>query len=221
MTTPSLVPWADAPLGWLKDSVEYAGDWFQRTVIQTDILRRRGNQYLDHLRRSQPPVLAFSYDILLDGREFDPPTNHYLAKIRDRRAAIDSRPLDSKEKRRAMNVNPPSGKPKRPVIIIDPRAGHGPGIGGAKRDSEIGMALDQGYPVYVILFSTWPVAGQTLDHVQQVMARFVEAVRDRHPQAGNPAIVGNCQAGWATALLGALRPDITGPIVMNGAPLSY
>ena len=83
------------------------------------------------------------------------------------------------------------------------------------------MALDQGYPVYVILFSTRPLAGQTLDHVQLAMARFVETVRDRHPQTGNPAIIGNCQAGWAAALLGAVRPDITGPIVMNGAPLSY
>ena len=109
----------------------------------------------------------------------------------------------------------------RPIVIIDPRAGHGPGIGGTKRDSEIGMALDQRHPVYVILFSTRPVTGQTLDHVQLAMARFVETVRDRHPQAGNPALIGNCQAGWAAALLGAVRPDITGPIVMNGAPLSY
>ncbi len=77
------------------------------------------------------------------------------------------------------------------------------------------MALDQGHPVYVILFSTRPVAGQTLDHVQLAMARFVEMVLDRHPQAGNLAIIGNCQAGWAAALLGAVRPDITGPIVMN------
>nr|WP_240746049.1 MULTISPECIES: DUF3141 domain-containing protein [Cupriavidus] len=27
------------------------------------------------------------------------------------------------------------------VIVIDPRADHGPGIGGFKRDSEVGMAL--------------------------------------------------------------------------------
>lgn len=29
------------------------------------------------------------------------------------------------------------------------------------------------------------------------------------------------QAGWAVALLGADRPDLTGPLVLNGAPLSY
>jgi hypothetical protein len=210
-----------SPLHWLTDAVAYTGDYYQRAVLFADIMRRRGNQYLDHLRQGQPPVLTFSYDILLDGREMDPPTNFYLARIRDRRTPTQSRPSDLKEKRRTRIATSSPKASTRPMIIIDPRAGHGPGIGGAKRDSEIGMALDQGYPVYVILFTTRPVAGQTLDHVQLAMARFVDTVRDRHPEAGNPAIIGNCQAGWAAALLGAVRPDITGPIVMNGAPLSY
>ena len=34
-------------------------------------------------------------------------------------------------------------------------------------------------------------------------------------------MVGNCQGGWATMLLAATHPDITGPIVVNVAPLSY
>jgi hypothetical protein len=212
---------AETTFNWLTDAAAYAGDYFQRSVLFADTMRRRGNQYLDHLRHGQPPVLAFSYDILLDGREMDPPTNFYLARIRDRRAPSHARPPELIEKRHPLKTTSAGKAPTRPVIIIDPRAGHGPGIGGAKRDSEIGMALDQGYPVYVILFTTRPIAGQTLDHVQLVLARFVEAVRDRHPQAGNPAIIGNCQAGWATALLGAMRPDISGPIVLNGAPLSY
>ena len=209
------------PGGWQANAVEYTIDCFQRSILFVDTIRQRGNQYLNHLRQGQPPVLAFDYDVLLDGRQMDPPSNYYLAVVRDRRSSSRPHFTDFKEKRR--NASPLNGSvaPKRPLIIIDPRAGHGPGIGGSKQDSEIGMALDQGFPVYVILFSTWPVAGQTLDHVQQTMARFVEVVRERHPQAGNPAIIGNCQAGWASALLGAVRPDITGPIVMNGAPLSY
>ena len=32
-----------------------------------------------------------------------------------------------------------------PFVVVDPRAGHGPGIGGFKADSEIGVAL-QGRP---------------------------------------------------------------------------
>ena len=41
---------------------------------------------------------------------------------------------------------------KPPVIIVDPRAGHGPGIGGFKRESEVGIALHQGHPVYFVIF---------------------------------------------------------------------
>jgi hypothetical protein len=29
---------------------------------------------------------------------------------------------------------------RRPFVVVDPRAGHGPGIGGFKADSEIGVA---------------------------------------------------------------------------------
>lgn len=220
MPTMSSVPMIGFPSCWWTQTTDYTQDVFQRSVLFADIIRRRGNQYLEHLRQGQPPVLTFDYEVLLDGCKMDPPTNYYLARIHDRRSSSGAHPADLEERRR--NAFSEKGSvPKRPLIIIDPRAGHGPGIGGSKQDSEIGMALDQGISVYVILFRTWPVAGQTLEHVQQAMARFVEAVRARHPQAGNPAVIGNCQAGWAAALLGAVRPDITGPIVLNGAPLSY
>jgi pimeloyl-ACP methyl ester carboxylesterase/tellurite resistance protein len=111
--------------------------------------------------------------------------------------------------------------PKRPIVIIDPRAGHGPGIGGSKQDSEIGMALKNGHPVYFMLFYTEPCKGQTLADVQAAQVRFLEEVRRRHPDTEKPAIIGNCQAGWAAALVAADRPDISGPLVLNGSPLSY
>ena len=41
------------------------------------------------------------------------------------------------------------------------------------------------------------------------------------PTAPKPAIVGNCQGGWAAMMLAAADPDDTGPIVINGAPMSY
>jgi hypothetical protein len=34
-------------------------------------------------------------------------------------------------------------------------------------------------------------------------------------------VIGNCQGGWAAALVGAERPDLVGPMVFNGSPLSY
>ena len=43
-----------------------------------------------------------------------------------------------------------------------------------------------------------------------------------HPEAdGKPAVVGNCQAGWAVMMVAAKRPDLFGPIIVAGSPLSY
>ena len=43
-----------------------------------------------------------------------------------------------------------------------------------------------------------------------------------HPKAeGKPAVVGNCQAGWAVMMLAAMRPELFGPIIAAGSPLSY
>src|SRR4030095_8698337 len=39
--------------------------------------------------------------------------------------------------------------------------------------------------------------------------------------AGNPGVIGNCQAGWAIMILAALRPELFGPIIVAGSPLSY
>lgn len=110
---------------------------------------------------------------------------------------------------------------KRPFVIVDPRAGHGPGIGGFKRDSQVGVALKAGHPVYFVIFFPRPEPGQTLPDVCDAEAAFVQAVVDRHPHSPKPAIVGNCQGGWASMLLAASRPELAGPVVINGAPMSY
>ncbi len=53
-------------------------------------------------------------------------------------------------------------------------------------------------------------------------ATFLEQVIERHPEAdGKPCVIGNCQAGWAVMVLAAVRPDLVGPILIAGAPLSY
>src|SRR5262249_44223637 len=107
---------------------------------------------------------------------------------------------------------------KRPYMIIDPRAGHGPGIGGFKTDSQVGVALHGGHPVYFVAFRQHPEPGQTLADVMRAEAEFVKEIARRHPDSPRPVVVGNCQGGWATMLLAASNPDITGPIVVNGAP---
>ena len=59
---------------------------------------------------------------------------------------------------------------------VDPRAGHGPGIGGMKEESEIGAALRQGHPCYFIGFLPEPMPGQTIEDVWNAQAAFVAEV---------------------------------------------
>ncbi|NOY68928.1 MAG: DUF3141 domain-containing protein [Deltaproteobacteria bacterium] len=188
--------------GILKEAYEYLYDAAQRSVLYSDIMRKRGNTYLEHIKAGQPPVLTFDYKIIMDGRDLERPTNYKLAEI-----------LPPK----GVTIDPDL----RPVIIIDPRAGHGPGIGGSKRESEIGMAMNAGHPVYFILFEPDPVPGQTIPDVEKAEIAFIDEVIRRHPNSRKPSVTGNCQAGWALAMLSADRPGTTGPIVFNGSPLSY
>jgi pimeloyl-ACP methyl ester carboxylesterase len=180
----------------------YATDWWQRWVLFSDALRQRGNNFLAHEKAGKPPLLAFDYEVIVDGRTLARPVNYALVRIL-----------------------PPSGvkidEKKRPFIIIDPRAGHGPGIGGFKQDSQVGVALRAGHAVYFVIFFSRPEPGQTLPDVCEAEGQFVQHVVDRHPESPRPTIIGNCQGGWATMLLAASRPDITGPVVINGAPMSY
>jgi pimeloyl-ACP methyl ester carboxylesterase len=199
------------PFNWVnpwRAASEYLVDAAQRCILYWDTLRRRGNFYLEHLSQGQPPVLVFDYETILDGRRLERPANYALVRILDRRC-------------RPRPGGPDGVAARRPIIIIDPRAGHGPGIGGSKQDSQIGMALNAGHPVYFMIFFTDPMPDQTLADVRNAHIRFVEEVRRRHPDAPKPAVIGNCQGGWAAALIGAERPDLVGPMVYNGSPLSY
>jgi pimeloyl-ACP methyl ester carboxylesterase len=221
-----LTPTAIFPTQWANDALAYGVDRWQRSLLFWDVLRQRGNNYFSHLSAGQPPVLIFDYDTILDGRDFDPPVNYALVKIRERRHGDSdrrSRPRDNGSRRQGQLAESrrPTDEKMRPLVVIDPRAGHGPGIGGSKIESQIGVALEYGYPVYFITFFPDPVPGQTVAEVQRAEIRFLEEVARRHAQAPKPAVIGNCQAGWAAALIGADRPDVVGPMVFNGSPLSY
>jgi pimeloyl-ACP methyl ester carboxylesterase len=190
-------PW-DLALSWYEYSVDFA----QRSVLFWDTLRQRGNQYLELVQQGQPPVLRFQYETVVDGRTLDRPVNYALVRI----------------------VPPPGVEvdpKKRPYIIIDPRAGHGPGIGGFKDDSQVGVALREGHPVYFVIFFTEPEPGQTLLDVTAAERQFVRKVRELHPDSPKPALVGNCQGGWAAMMLASAEAGETGPVVINGAPMSY
>jgi pimeloyl-ACP methyl ester carboxylesterase len=180
---------------------DYLRDSGERMVLTLDALRQRGDIFLEHEEAGCPPVLAYEYERVMDGADLPFPSNYELLRIL-----------------------PPAGitvdDAKRPFVIIDPRAGHGPGIGGFKTDSQVGVALKAGHPVYFASFRRMPEPGQYLSHVTRAEAAFVREVMRLHPAAPKPVVTGNCQGGWATLLLAATNPDITGPVVVNGAPVA-
>jgi pimeloyl-ACP methyl ester carboxylesterase len=209
----------------INEALEYAVDTAQRSVLFMDVMRKRGNTYIEHLQQGQPPVLTFDYEMIMDGRKLEKPVNYSLVRIIDKRDHLHPA-VSVNDRRHHYNDSPKrqisaASSTERPIVIIDPRAGHGPGIGGSKRDSEIGIALSEGRPVYFILFYTKPEPGQTLADVKNAEIKFIEEVVRRHPDSPPPSIIGNCQAGWAAAIVASDRPDIAGPLVLNGAPLSY
>jgi len=184
------------------NSYLYGIDAIQRSILFWNTLHQRGNNFVENAWRGLKPVLHFDYDMILDGRTFERPVNYALLKIKP--------PQE-------VTIDPA----KRPYIIIDPRAGHGPGIGGFKDDSQVGVALRAGHPVYFVIFFRDPEPGQTMLDVCAAEQEFVKHVRSLHPDSAKPALIGNCQGGWAAMMLAASGPDETGPIVINGAPMSY
>lgn len=189
--------------GPVASAVEYLVDAGQRSVLFLDIMRRRGDQYREHIAQTAPHVLQYAAELIIDGRKLDDPVNYALVRI-----------IPPK----GVEIDPE----RRPFIVVDPRAGHGPGIGGFKADSEIGVAMKAGHPCYFVGFLPEPMPGQTIERIARAEALFIEKVISLHPKAdGKPCVIGNCQAGWAVMILASLRPELFGPIIIAGAPLAY
>ena len=147
-----------APLfGLFAPAIEYFVDAAQRSILFWDVMRQRGNQYREHLAETVPNVLDYKVELVVDGRQLERPVNYRLVRI-----------------------IPPAGieidPTRRPFVIVDPRAGHGPGIGGFKADSEIGVALKAGHPCYFIGFLPEPMPGQTIEDIARAEAVFLEKV---------------------------------------------
>lgn len=188
---------------FITQNVDYWTDFWQRTILFWDVLRQRSNQYYEHKAMKIPNVLRFEAEVLIDGRQLERPVNYGLARIKPPEGVL----LDMQ---------------KRPFVVVDPRAGHGPGIGGFKANSEIGVAMKAGHPCYFIGFGPEPMPHQTIEDIMRAEAVFLEKVIRLHPEAeGKPCVIGNCQAGWAVMMLAATRPELFGPIIVPGSPMSY
>jgi pimeloyl-ACP methyl ester carboxylesterase len=189
--------------GLVAKAVEYMVDAGQRSVLFLDIMRQRGDQYREHVAQTAPHVLSYAAELVIDGRKLQEPVNYVLVRI------IPPKGVE-------IDLN------RRPFVVVDPRAGHGPGIGGFKADSEIGVAMKAGHPCYFIGFLPEPMPGQTIERIARAEAIFIEKVIERHRDAdGKPCVIGNCQAGWAVMILASLRPELFGPLIIAGAPLAY
>jgi hypothetical protein len=197
-TNPSSASSANFVTAW----PEYMVDAFQRNVLFLDLLRQRGNEEIEITSRPMATVLRFDYEALMSGLSLPRPINYALYRIMPLPGvAIDPR--------------------KRPVVVVDPRAGQGPGIGGFKTESEIGDALNAGHPVYFIGFGATPAPGQQFLDVVEGQVKFFERVVEFHPDAPRPFAIGNCQAGYQTLMVAMLRPDLFGPCLVVGSPMSF
>jgi hypothetical protein len=191
-------PWGNFLTTW----PEYIIDAFQRNVLFLELLRQRGDEEIEITSRPMATVLRFDHEVLMSGRSLPRPMNYALSRIvPPPGVAIDPR--------------------KRPVVVVDPRAGEGPGIGGFKAESEIGDALNAGHPVYFIGFGVKPEPGQQFLDVVEGQVKFFERVVELHPEAPRPFAIGNCQAGYQTLMVAMLRPDLFGPCLVVGSPMSY
>lgn len=191
-------PWGNVMTTW----PEYIVDAFQRNVLLLELLRQRGNEEIEITSRPMATVLRFDHEVLMSGRSLPRPMNYALSRIvPPPGVAIDPR--------------------KRPVVVVDPRAGEGPGIGGFKAESEIGDALNAGHPVFFIGFSATPEPGQQFLDIVEGQIKFFERVVALHPDAPRPFAIGNCQAGYQTLMVAMLRPDLFGPCLVAGSPMSY
>lgn len=200
---PGLLPFSVLEDKGVLAATEYVIDFWQRWLIFLDILRQSGNQQAEMTSRPVNAVLIYGHELILKGTELPRPVNYGLVRVVPPKGTV----IDPK---------------KRPVVVIDPRAGQGPGIGGFKPVSEVGQAFAAGHPVYFIGFAAEPVEGQTIEDVARAHTVFLEKVIELQPRAGGkPMVIGNCQAGWHAIMAACMRPDLVGPVVLAGAPLSY
>lgn len=196
-------PWMMNPWNLGQTVSSYWVDAWQRAILYADIERQVGDQYQAQRKMNVPNVLNFPAELVMSGLTLPRPVNYLMVRI-----------------------VPPDDQPtvpgKRPFLVVDPRAGHGPGIGGFKSDSEIGAALKAGHPCYFVGFLPDPVPGQTVEDVMRAHAAFVSKAAELHPDSqGKPVVIGNCQAGWQVMMAAAVWPDLFGPLILAGAPLSY
>ncbi len=147
-----------------KEWLSYSTDSSKRLLQTADVLKERGDIFIEHELAGAPPVLDYDYQVIMDASNFERPCNYVLLRIQSPEGIV-------------------TNDDNRPYIIIDPRAGHGAGIGGFKHESQVGVALNQGHPVYFVAFKRLPEPTQTIADITYAEGKFVREVERRHPNA--------------------------------------
>ena len=153
--------------------------------------------------QGSPPVLHFDYETMVDGRTFERPVNyalvaHHAAGRRRRSIRSAGRTSSSIRARATARASAASRTTRRSASRCAP----------ATRCTSSSSSRSRS-------------PGRRCSTCAPPSSSSCARCASLHPDSPKPAIVGNCQGGWAAMMLAAADPDDTGPIVINGAPMSY
>src|SRR6202007_408323 len=72
----------EALRGPFASALEYLVDTGQRSVLFLDVMRRRGEQYREHMEETVPHVLNYEIELIADGRNLKRPVNYGLVRVK-------------------------------------------------------------------------------------------------------------------------------------------
>ncbi len=182
---------------------DYLLDAWHRSVLFLDVLRERGNTFRAQQAKAVPHVLQFAAELVLDGR--DAAASGQLCAGADRPARRNRDRSRQAAVRGGRSARRARARYRRDEARQRDRHG-------ARRWSP--RATSSASPA--------PLPGQTVEDVWNAEAAFIAEAARLHPDLpGKPVVIANCQAGWQTMIMAATRPELAGPILLAGSPLSY
>ena len=180
-------------------------DCGQRWILFLDTLCRRGDACVAREKEGFKPVLAFDYDVDRRRPQARPPGQ--LCAGADPSAAKATPP--AARRCAALGHHRSARRPRQRHRRFQER------IRSRRR------AASGGHPVYFVIFFPTRSRARRWPMCARPKPTFLREVQARHPHSPKPLVTGNCQGGWAAMILAATHPDLMGPVVIAGAPLSY
>ena len=171
------------PASWYS----YAVDATQRSILFWDTLWQRGNNFVEHTAQGLKPVLHFDYETVLDGRTFERPVNYALLRI------TPPEGVDGRSEAAALPHHRSARGPRSRHRRLQGR------FAGRRRAARRAIRCTSSSS-----FAT-PSPARRCSTSARPSSSSCRKVRELHPDSAKPAIVGNCQGGWAAMMLAARR----------------